>query len=89
MPTTPIVAPAISALADEPAYTRFNRLMLRNPGVVNLFDGSSISLPMHRPGHAPTGFMLAGRNNDDQALLHHARRVERLLNQQDRASLAD
>ena len=89
MPTTPIVAPAISALADEPAYTRFNRLMLRNPGAVNLFDGSSISLPMHRPGHAPTGFMLAGRNNDDQALLHHARRVERLLNQQDRASLAD
>jgi aspartyl-tRNA(Asn)/glutamyl-tRNA(Gln) amidotransferase subunit A len=89
MPTTPIVAPAISALEDEPAYTRCNRLMLRNPGVVNLFDGCSISLPMHRPGHAPTGFMLAGRNNDDQALLHHARRVERLLNQQDRASLAD
>jgi aspartyl-tRNA(Asn)/glutamyl-tRNA(Gln) amidotransferase subunit A len=79
LPTTPIIAPPISDLQTDSAYTSINRLMLRNPGVVNLFDGCSISLPMHRAGQAPAGFMLAAINGDDEALLTHASQVERLL----------
>lgn len=80
MPTTPIVAPTLRSLEDDGAYLRANHLMLRNPGLVNVFDGCSISIPMHRPGHAPTGLMLSALDGDDIQLLQSARQVEALLN---------
>ena len=38
-------------------YTRINMLILRNPAVFNILDCCSISIPMHRPGDAPTGLI--------------------------------
>lgn len=80
MPTVPQVAPEIAALeADEALYVRFNGLMLRNPSIVNMFDGCAISLPMHRAGEAPAGLTLAAAGGCDAALFAHAAAVERTL----------
>jgi len=37
--------------------------MLRNPAIVNLFDGCALSVPCHVPGTAPVGMMIAGTQN--------------------------
>ena len=47
LPTTPITAPPIAPLlADDELYHRTDWLLLRNPMVANLFDLTSISLPI-------------------------------------------
>lgn len=79
MPTTPIVAPEIAALAMDDAFARANMLALRNPSVINMLDGCSISLPMHAAGEAPTGLMLAAMAGSDNALFDAAAAVEALL----------
>ena len=79
MPTTPIVAPEIAALAMDDAFARANMLALRNPSVINMLDGCSISLPMHAAGEAPTGLMLAAMAGSDSALFDAAAAVEALL----------
>jgi aspartyl-tRNA(Asn)/glutamyl-tRNA(Gln) amidotransferase subunit A len=89
MPTTPIVAPKLVSLEDNGAYLRANHLMLRNPGLVNVFDGCSISIPMHRSGHIPTGLMLSALGGHDIQLLRNARQVEGLLNKSRYRSVPD
>lgn len=80
MPTVPLVPPAIAALENDfDAFTRTNLLLLRNPAIVNMFDGCSISLPMHRAGEAPAGLMLAAVGGRDAALFAHAAAVEAVL----------
>ncbi|MCX8996175.1 amidase [Rhizobiaceae bacterium BDR2-2] len=80
MPTVPLVAPAITALeADADLFTATNLAMLRNPAIVNMFDGCSISLPMHRRGEAPAGLMLAATAGRDGALFAHATAIEAAL----------
>ena len=79
MPTVPMVAPAIEALADDAAYVRTNMMMLRNPSITNFFDGCAISLPCHAPGAAPVGLMLMGASGTDQRLFAIAQAVECLL----------
>lgn len=78
MPTVPVTAPPIADLeADDEAFTRMNLLMLRNPTLINLMDGCSISLPMHEGGEAPAGLMLSTVAGRDRALFAVAAAVER------------
>jgi aspartyl-tRNA(Asn)/glutamyl-tRNA(Gln) amidotransferase subunit A len=70
MPTTPETAPTIAeADKDDETYTRLNLRMLRNPAIVNLFDGCALSVPCHVPGTAPVGMMIAGTQNTDRKIL--------------------
>ena len=80
MPTVPIVAPKIDALnASETNFFEANRLLLRNPSIINLMDGCAISLPIHRAGELPVGLMLACSAMSDARLLAIAEMVERQL----------
>ncbi len=79
LPTTPIVAPKIADLAADDAFAKANMLALRNPSVINMIDGCSISLPMHATGEAPTGLMLAAVGGQDAALFSFAAGIEKLL----------
>jgi aspartyl-tRNA(Asn)/glutamyl-tRNA(Gln) amidotransferase subunit A len=76
MPTTPIIAPPISAFGQDADYVRLNGLVLRNPSLGNFLDRCAISLPVHAPGEAPVGLMLIGRRDDDRRLLAIARTLE-------------
>jgi len=78
-PTVPIAPPAIATVEDDAAFAANNLLVLRNPAVINLLDGCAISLPMHRPGDAPAGLMLAGGGGRDLAILQIAAAVEAVL----------
>jgi aspartyl-tRNA(Asn)/glutamyl-tRNA(Gln) amidotransferase subunit A len=78
-PTVPIIAPPISAFADDVDFTRLNLLVLRNPSVINFLDGCAISVPMTRLPQAPTGLMLACPGGQDAKLFALAAGVEALL----------
>ncbi len=60
MPTAAIVAPRIADAKNDDDYIRINMLMLRNTMMFNMLDGCSISMPMNRPGDAPTSLMVSG-----------------------------
>ena len=79
MPTTPIVAPLMSEVAEPDDFARRNALLLRNTTIWNFFDCCAISLPLPRAGGLPTGLMLAARNGHDHHLFRIAAAVERLL----------
>ena len=79
LPTVPMVAPAISALDLDADYNRLNYLSLRNTFVGNFLDTCAISLPCHRPGEAPVGFMIMAPHGRDQALFSAALAVEGVL----------
>lgn len=78
-PTVPIIAPPISAFADDADFTRLNMLALRNPSVINFLDGCAISLPMTRLPEPPTGLMLACPHAQDEKLFSIAAGIEKLL----------
>ena len=81
MPTVPIVAPALAPLqTDDDLYAKLNVLSLRNPTVINFFDGCAVSLPCHHPGQAPVGLMLARACGEDRALLELALGCEKVIN---------
>ena len=79
LPTTPIVAPEIAAVAESSEFGRKNALLLRNTNPVNFFDLCAISLPMPRQGGLATGLMLVGRNGQDRRLFNIAAAVEKCL----------
>ncbi len=80
MPTTPDTAPAIAeATKDDESYSRLNGRMLRNPSIVNLFDGCALSVPCHDPGSAPVGLMIAGTQNSDRRILSIGLAVEEVV----------
>jgi aspartyl-tRNA(Asn)/glutamyl-tRNA(Gln) amidotransferase subunit A len=74
-PTVPRTAMEIASLATDDAYAAANRLILRNPSLVNFLDGCAISLPCHVEGSAPVGISFAARHGDDRRLLAIARAV--------------
>ncbi len=79
LPTCPLVPPALSEVEEETEYGRINLLLLRNPTVANFLDRCAISLPCHRPGEGPVGFMLMGETMGDARLLSVALAVEAVL----------
>lgn len=80
MPTVPIVAPRTEALlASDEAFFHANRLLLRNPALVNLLDGCALSLPCHRQGDLPVGLMIAGPAMTDARVIAIGLAVERVL----------
>lgn len=80
MPTTAETAPTIAETsADDLNYFRLNSRMLRNPSIVNLFDGCALSVPCHAPGTAPVGLMIAGTQGSDRRILAIGLAVEAAL----------
>lgn len=79
LPTAPIVPPRIDEVAAEDAYTRINLLILRNTMMFNVLDCCAISLPMGRPGDAPTGLMVVGRGGSDRRTLAISKAIESTL----------
>jgi aspartyl-tRNA(Asn)/glutamyl-tRNA(Gln) amidotransferase subunit A len=79
MPTVPIVPPRMSELTADDAYARINALVLRNPSIVNLWDGCAISIPVIAPGAAPVGLTLACRSGQDAHVFRCAAAVEAVL----------
>jgi aspartyl-tRNA(Asn)/glutamyl-tRNA(Gln) amidotransferase subunit A len=79
MPTCPLVPPPIAAVEEEAEYGRINLLLLRNTTVGNFLDRCGISIPCHRPGEAPVGFMLMGEHMGDAKLFSVAQAVEAAL----------
>ncbi len=69
MPTVPVTAPAIAALAEDAEYVRINLLVVRNTTIVNFLDRCAITLPCHSPGEAPVGLMLMGDHMGDRRLI--------------------
>jgi aspartyl-tRNA(Asn)/glutamyl-tRNA(Gln) amidotransferase subunit A len=78
-PTTPVIPPRIAALQSDAEFFKVNGLVLRNPAVINLFDGCAISIPNHAEGEPPTGLMLACRGGLDQQLFRCAAAAEQVV----------
>ena len=79
MPTAPILPPRIRDLEDEAAYAAANLAALRNPTLINMMDGCSVSVPAARPPESPVGLMLSAAGGGDRRLLALAASVEELL----------
>jgi aspartyl-tRNA(Asn)/glutamyl-tRNA(Gln) amidotransferase subunit A len=80
MPATPDTAPTIAEVAaGDESYFRFNGRMLRNPALVNLFDGCALSIPCQEPGRAPVGLMIAGVQRTDHRVLAIGRAIEAIV----------
>jgi aspartyl-tRNA(Asn)/glutamyl-tRNA(Gln) amidotransferase subunit A len=79
MPTSPLVAPPIAALATEEEFFAINRLVIRNTTLFNLLDRCAISIPCHRRGDAPVGLMLVGEHGGDRQLFEIAAAVEEIV----------
>jgi aspartyl-tRNA(Asn)/glutamyl-tRNA(Gln) amidotransferase subunit A len=79
MPTVPILAPRIDALADTDSFMRWNMLTLRNTAIANFFDLCAISLPIPDAGKLPVGLMLVGRHGSDARLFQIAATIEATL----------
>jgi aspartyl-tRNA(Asn)/glutamyl-tRNA(Gln) amidotransferase subunit A len=75
MPTCAVVAPTLEEVSTLDGFTRKNMLLLRNTTVGNFLDRCSISLPCHKPGELPVGFMLMGETMADKRVLAMARSV--------------
>jgi aspartyl-tRNA(Asn)/glutamyl-tRNA(Gln) amidotransferase subunit A len=80
MPTCAQTPPVIAALADDKAFAKANVLSLRNCTLINMMDGCAISLPCHREGEAPVGFMLAAAAGSDRRIFEMAAAVEAATN---------
>jgi aspartyl-tRNA(Asn)/glutamyl-tRNA(Gln) amidotransferase subunit A len=79
LPTTPNIAPPISALSSDDDYLRINMRSLRNTIIGNFLGVCAISLPMAAPGEPPTGIMLMAKGGSDRRLFRVARGVEAVL----------
>lgn len=78
-PTVPVVAPRIADCATDDDYNRINMLVLRNTLMINVVDGCSIAVPMHKRGDPPTSLMLSAPAMTDQRLFALADAVEKTL----------
>lgn len=80
-PTLPHVAPPIAPLlADDDLFFKINGKTLRNTLIGNFLDGCGVSIPCGT-GDAgmPVGFLLSGRQNDDDHLLSVALAAEAII----------
>jgi Asp-tRNA(Asn)/Glu-tRNA(Gln) amidotransferase A subunit family amidase len=80
MPTVPILAPRTEALlASEETFFDVNRLLLRNPSLINLLDGCSLSLPCQRAGEPPVGLMISAPAMADERVFAISLAIEHVL----------
>jgi aspartyl-tRNA(Asn)/glutamyl-tRNA(Gln) amidotransferase subunit A len=80
MPTTANTPPRIADLvADDKAFTTQNLRALRNPSLINMIDGCSISLPAQREGEVPVGLMLAAAAGADRRIFELAAGMEEAI----------
>jgi aspartyl-tRNA(Asn)/glutamyl-tRNA(Gln) amidotransferase subunit A len=79
MPTTANTPPRIADLADDKAFATANLRSLRNCTLINMIDGCSISLPAHRQGEVPVGFMLASTGGSDRRIFELAAAMEGVI----------
>ena len=80
-PTVASVPPPIADARVTENTGRINLRCLRNTASANYFDGCSMSLPCHRPGEAPVGFMVSSVHGDDNRLYQIAAGIELVLNE--------
>ena len=82
-PTVPIIAPTIASVAPgaerDDAFFRNNGLLLRNTGIVNLFDGCALSLPCHQGDDLPVGLMVWHGALHDDTVLNISMQIEQVL----------
>lgn len=78
LPTTPILPPKVSDLADDGDFNRLNLLALRNPSLANVCDGCGIALPYANEDHVLSAMLVASGGRDG-ALLACAKAVEDVL----------
>ena len=79
-PTVPMLAPQIAPLlADDEAFFRVNRLLLRNPSTITFLDGCSWSLPCQRQGDMPVGLMISAPAGHDAKLARLVLAIEAAL----------
>lgn len=77
LPTTANTPPRIADLvADDKAFATENLRSLRNCTLVNMIDGCAISLPAHREGEVPVGFMVAAAGGSDRRVFELAAGME-------------
>ena len=79
LPTTANTPPRIADMKDDQAFTKANLLSLRNCTLINMFDGCAISLPVHREGEVPVGFMLAATGGSDRRIFELAAAMEGVI----------
>jgi aspartyl-tRNA(Asn)/glutamyl-tRNA(Gln) amidotransferase subunit A len=79
LPTTANTPPRIADLADDKAFTAANMRSLRNCSLINLIDGCAISLPAHREGEVPVGFMVAASGSADRRIFEIAAAMEEVI----------
>jgi aspartyl-tRNA(Asn)/glutamyl-tRNA(Gln) amidotransferase subunit A len=79
LPTTANTPPRITEMKDEQAFTKANLLSLRNCTLINMIDGCSISLPIHREGEVPVGLMLAATGGSDRRIFEMAAAMEGVI----------
>ena len=79
-PTVPLLAPPVAPLlSDDEAFFKVNRLLLRNPAIINYLDGCAISLPCQAPGELPVGLMVSSTAGQDARLAPMALSLEACL----------
>src|SRR5262245_7925597 len=79
MPTTANTPPRIADLADDKAFAVANLRSLRNCTLITMIDGCAISLPAHREGEVPVGFMLASTGGSDRRIFELAAAMEGVI----------
>ncbi len=79
MPTTANTPARIAELADDKAFATANLLSLRNCTLINMIDGCAISLPAHREGDVPVGFMVAATGGSDRRVFELAAAMEGMI----------
>ena len=79
LPTTANTPPKIADLADDKAFTTQNLRALRNCTLINMIDGCAISLPAHREGEVPVGFMIAATGGSDRRVFELAVAMEGVI----------
>ena len=79
LPTTANTPPRIADLADDKAFGAANLRSLRNCTLINVIDGCAISLPAHREGDVPVGFMLAAPGGADRRIFDLAAAMEDVI----------
>jgi aspartyl-tRNA(Asn)/glutamyl-tRNA(Gln) amidotransferase subunit A len=78
-PTVTCIPPAIAETDDDENIGKVNLRCLRNTATINHVDGCSISLPCHKPGEAPVGFMISSLSGEDEKLYQIAAAIEKTL----------